>query len=276
MAPASTLVLGSITNPEGLKTCSPYLMPFHIKYSGQAPISTFLRVNAAKETVGAPPTPEKGSEEGPSNVEVNEAGPSNSPRETVAPAAAADNAMDTDVKDAPVAAAPPTLVGRVTDATTRFISTFRGRTIQGLKVPLPEGYVGVVLRTEGATNGKSRQTTGSAKDRTKTTNQNGKKKATRTKGRATRSMTRGEEGKAVEELIDAVDDPMDVNHDGELHSGNQVRLDEEEVRTLAVSSQFSSFVLWHADHPVDEKRDDYVRSLTEWTRLAHVIHQVED
>lgn len=38
------------------------------------------------------------------------------------------------------------------------------------------------------------------------------------------------------------------------------------VRTLQATGTFSSFVLWNLDIPMDESRDEYLRSLTEWTK----------
>ena len=40
------------------------------------------------------------------------------------------------------------------------------------------------------------------------------------------------------------------------------------VRTLRPAATFASFVLWHQDIPIDEGRDEYLRAVREWTRLA--------
>ncbi|KAH9971005.1 hypothetical protein BGW80DRAFT_1325058, partial [Lactifluus volemus] len=32
--------------------------------------------------------------------------------------------------------------------------------------------------------------------------------------------------------------------------------------------RFDSFVLWHPDNPVDEGKDEYLRSLSEWVNIA--------
>ena len=45
----------------------------------------------------------------------------------------------------------------------------------------------------------------------------------------------------------------------------------EEKRTLNPTAQFSSFVLWNPDFPVDLSRDEYLRSLTVWTKLAEEV-----
>ncbi|KAF5379437.1 hypothetical protein D9615_006517 [Tricholomella constricta] len=254
-------------------------MPFHINYSGEAPISTYFRVNAAKGTVGAPPIPENAINQGSSTAGAREAGPSNIPNEGVVYEALENAETDSQPNTMPVAS-PGTLAKRVTEATTRFISAFRGRTIQGLKVQLPAGYVGVVLRAEGAADGTRHGIDGGEKERQAKkkgkANGKGKEKSTTWKGRVTRSKKRADEENEEAERMDG-DDSMDVGDDGGLYDGaGHALVDEEATRVLTISSQFSSFILWHADHPVDEGRDDYARSLTEWTQLAHLIHRVED
>ncbi|KAG5641964.1 hypothetical protein DXG03_003856 [Asterophora parasitica] len=239
-------------------------MPFHINHSGEAPISTFLRVNAAKETVGAP---ENTANTEATTPEAGEAGPSNPPKEDVV--------ANTEPQPNTVSVAFPapggSLAKRATDATTRFISTFRGRTIQGLKLQLPEGYGGVVLRGEGVADGKRRDAKNGEDERRRKpkSKTNGKGNAATAKGRTTRSKTRAEEQ-------DDEAEPENMDVDDDKNPGVRAEQDhslahEETGQTLAISSQFSSFVLWQADHPVDENRDDYVRSLTEWTQLAHLV-----
>ena len=44
--------------------------------------------------------------------------------------------------------------------------------------------------------------------------------------------------------------------------------DEVPTRVLEPVSTFSSFVLWNADIPANDGRDEYVRSLREWTNLV--------
>ena len=144
MAPSTLFRLGSVRDKIDLPSCTPYLMPFHIDYSGKAPISTYLRVEAASEVVGAPPS----QEEDASSTELKAGGssePSQNSEETLVDA---EPLSETDRGTDGPPLSPPRLAKRVTDATTRFISSFRGRTIQGLKVELPEGYGGLVLQTD--------------------------------------------------------------------------------------------------------------------------------
>jgi len=240
-------------------------MPFHIDYSGQAPISNYLCIEAANATVGAPSIQE---------LTVAPAPEDNTPRvdatETASqPKKADDTPADAIPEEQSSETSPwiPTVAKRVTDATTRFISSFRGRTIQGLKVDLPEGYGGLVLRADAVGGTKTEKPVSKF-----TAKAMGKQKAANAPTRrATRSAARAEaDADDVEVNSEAMD--VDVNDD-------MVNLEEEDVqrtvRTLVPSSQFSSFILWHPDNPVDETRDEYFRSLKEWTRLAHEIHKSE-
>lgn len=64
-----------------------------------------------------------------------------------------------------VVASSSALAKHVTGATTRFISSFRGRKIHGLKVVLPAGYGGLVLRVDGGANVKDKAKAGSGESR---------------------------------------------------------------------------------------------------------------
>ena len=62
--------------------------------------------------------------------------------------------------------------------------------------------------------------------------------------------------------LNASDDLMD----------NDFEMDEEiPLRKLMPQSTFSSITLWHADRAVDETRDEYYRTLTEWMALSHEV-----
>ncbi|KAK7439187.1 hypothetical protein VKT23_017677 [Stygiomarasmius scandens] len=55
--PNTTILTAPVTR---LKECTPYLMPFHVEYTGKAPISMYLNVEEAKKNVGAPKVKEEG------------------------------------------------------------------------------------------------------------------------------------------------------------------------------------------------------------------------
>ncbi|KAI0291501.1 ribonuclease H2, subunit C [Multifurca ochricompacta] len=50
---------------------------------------------------------------------------------------------------------------------------------------------------------------------------------------------------------------------------------EGPVKILKPAARFDSFVLWHPDIPVDEGKDEYLRSLSEWVNIATEVHQSE-
>jgi hypothetical protein len=154
-------------------------------------------------------------------------------------------------------------------ASTRLVSAFRGRTVHGLKVDLPEGYGGIILRTDGDGEEDTPKVVEGLKGKRAETSRKVKVdlKANR-KGRSIRNSLR-----AMETKVDGSGDDVTTGIDPEDAEGE---LNEEVVaRTLQPSATFPSFVVWHPDIPVDETRDEYIRSLTEWTRLAtHVRRQV--
>jgi len=54
----------------------------------------------------------------------------------------------------------------------------------------------------------------------------------------------------------------------------EMSLEDEEkppVRVLKPTARFDSFVLWHQDILVDEGKDGYLRSLSEWTNIASEV-----
>jgi len=70
---------------------------------------------------------------------------------------------------------------------------------------------------------------------------------------------------------------MDVDEieDADLVDDDAVPADEETLRVLEPVSTFSSFTIWNPDYPLDEGKDEYLRSLTEWSKLATEINYFE-
>lgn len=126
-----------------------------------------------------------------------------------------------------------------------FTAAFRGRAMHGLEVELPEGYSGMVLRAPGAN-----ETTVSRNDE---------------------ELRSGRKGKSKRSLRAA---ELEKDEDEEMHDLPE-DIDKQR-RSLRPTATFSSFVLWNPDIPVDEGRDEYIRSLTEWTRLSAEIHHFEE
>ena len=64
-----------------------------------------------------------------------------------------------------------------------------------------------------------------------------------------------------------IDEDVDMEDDG--NGADEMQKRKGFLHKLTVP--FSSFVLWNPDFPVDLLRDEYLRSLTEWTKLAEEV-----
>ncbi|RDX54076.1 hypothetical protein OH76DRAFT_1373994 [Lentinus brumalis] len=245
--PAATL---TISPTLALPDATPSLMPFHIAYSGPAPISTYFRIKPG-------PSPTFGREQPPSEPLLSPESQQTSDSQatlvgsssvsTVGSAAAVGVDEDEDVAksegDATVGSAD----------SRHYVAAFRGREMHGVMVDLPEGYAGIVLRAPDDKKGK-----GVASNRPT------EEEKPASKSRSTRRSKRAQETVKVEdEEMDTEDMPGTASEEGP-------------TRVLEPVSTFSTFLLWHPDIPVNDGRDEYVRSLKEWTRLAAEIHRVED
>jgi hypothetical protein len=173
-------------------------------------------------------------------------------------------------------------------SSTRSVSTFRGRTIQGLKVDLPQGYRGLLLEAPApstTSSSSSKNTSSSSKAASSSSKpqpdplEEPPTTSTRRRGRLTRSAVskrvidvEAEEAKKAKEAAAAaidVDAPMDVDN-----NEDESTRDNTPQRRLKPVSQFSSFTIWHADNPVIESQDEYYRSMHEWTALAAAVSLV--
>ncbi|KIP03823.1 hypothetical protein PHLGIDRAFT_76985 [Phlebiopsis gigantea 11061_1 CR5-6] len=224
-----------------IPTCSPNLMPFHIQYSGPAPISTYFRVKHAQSSEPSPNTSGNASSSNAVDVQQDmERITTSDSQATLVSEATASSSSDSAVTLAPTVSLK-SLVGN--DAGTHLTAAFRGRTVRGTKVDLPEGFAGVVLSAPDGVRGKTATSASAAKTAQPYT-------------RPTRGLSKK---KAVE--IEDVDD-------GDEDTNGAPDIVAAPVRTLQAAGTFSSFVLWNPDIPVDEGRDEYLRSLTEWTKIA--------
>ncbi|KAF8348558.1 ribonuclease H2, subunit C [Amanita rubescens] len=237
-------------------------MPFHIGYSGPAPISTYMHVEPSPGTIGAPPKKAKQDDNDGSSAPAMQTEDNG---EKVVESLGEENDASQTSRNGAGDLTPNSIESG--DA-RRHISTFRGRTIHGLDIDLPEGYTGLVLRTEGQ--GISNNSVGSSRDR----RHRDYPKATvkRVTRRSKTTVTRDEDGEVELEMSEKVVqrvECMDLTEDVERDVDEYVP-----TRVLIPTAQFSSFRLWSADIPVNEGTDEYSRSLTEWIRLAHHIHQI--
>ncbi|KAI0289699.1 ribonuclease H2, subunit C [Multifurca ochricompacta] len=229
--------------PANLPVRIPHLMPFHINHNGPAPISTYFPI---KHT----PLPSS----------AFEAHPSVNGRTDLATAIITTELTPEEIENDPVAAkvvisttttnadgimkvstsAPhmlrPGPIQRLSDSAKRFTSFFRGRAVHGVEIALPKDYTGIILR--GVAGGKAPTTTTS-----------------KSKRWSLRGKTADEESR---------DCMSGMPHE-----------QEGPVKILKPAARFDSFVLWHPDIPVDEGKDEYLRSLSEWVNIATEVHQSE-
>ncbi|KAI9440910.1 ribonuclease H2, subunit C [Lactarius indigo] len=228
----------------------PHLMPFHIQYSGPAPVSTYFRIQPAPLPESHPCPPSVAVEaqlvSTTSTVVAVPEEKENAPvvSDVVTPTPLATATAEINAETDPVTKPPsepvrPGPIERISRSAKRFISSFRGRTVHGVETSLPKGYSGIVLR--GDAEGRIQTTAGKAK---------------RQPARKLRSRF-----------------PDEVPEDD--MTGILPPEEERPVRVLKPSARFDSFVLWHPDIPVDEEMDEYLRSLSEWVNIASKIHQSE-
>lgn len=136
----------------------------------------------------------------------------------------------------------------------RFTAAFRGRRLHGRSVDLPDGYSGIVLKPEELQSEKG--AAGAPPKRLALANNE------RRKGRrSTRNSTRAN--------MDSVDGDGDVPMDQETLDG-----DEEVIQTLRPTAKFSNFTLWNGDVDVDEGRDEYLRTLSEYQHLLAEVRLI--
>ncbi|KIK93152.1 hypothetical protein PAXRUDRAFT_531059 [Paxillus rubicundulus Ve08.2h10] len=290
------------TNPGPLPKSTPSLMPFHISYTGPAPISRYFRTKPTPPSIPSTSTraaslatlmesqittsetqrslrslgPMVGNST--STTAVNNFLDDNGER--VSRQASGDNmGMNVDTETQSVSLGlTDTAQGPLDDAISlgpapsnpeRVVAAFRGRQMYGQVVGMPEGYGGLVLRAPSL-DGK-----GQGKEDVKATFKPASKRATgnaKTRMKFTRSTRQSKRASRTEENDDDEDDEAQERGD----YGSHLAEPPAPIRKLIPTSSFSSFTLWTPDIPVDEGRDEYVRALAEWTKLAAEIHSYDE
>lgn len=281
-----------------------HLMPFHVAHTGPAPIFTYFRPKPAPPSgqLLARTTTEavltqigklavSGSVEDAGGMEVDaEAGDSQT-TQAVGDEAPAKEASQPAAAPASNDETPVDTGSQPKDG--RLVASFRGRMVQGVPITLPAGYVGLVLKAPA---GPSASTTNTAQQSKYFDAQAEKpakksvaeKRAAAEAANARRAARRSGRGKAAA--------PVEVKAEGEDQEPEQEQEQErqdttatepqskqdrdgeesgvvEEVKVLVPTGRFDSFMLWNPDIPVDEGKDEYLRSLTEWIALAAEIHR---
>jgi hypothetical protein len=248
-----SLALGPLASaPE---TARLHLLPFHIAHDGHAPISTFFRPQPA----------------------VAESFPG----QDGAPASATEDAPDegmpieTELSDklAAVSVDPA-----VSNDSGRVVAAFRGRGMQGVRVALPEGYIGCVLRPPPSATPVA-QGSGSSTSTEKAIPR-AKKGAAVAKARAKRATRRAKlagvvaepepepEPEHEEDIETVAETPVEESAEGASAIADAKEEDVTATRVLRPSATFDSFMLWGADIAPDIGRDEYMRTLNEWVGIA--------
>ncbi len=252
---ASSIRIANGRGHPNLPVRVPHLMPFHIQHTGSAPVSTYFRIRPhvaplwPSSLAPDPPPPSGDTQKGSTTATINNKVVLLGEKENLLAAADADRVVadpavtasaEVDVVVAKVKVPASSLlqsgpIRRLSETAKRFISSFRGRTVHGVEVTLPKGYAGIVLRGDAGDRAHPHPPTGS---------------------KFRRLPVRNSCRKPTEEEMDKVSSEDE---------------DKRLVRVLKPTARFDSFVLWHPDIPVDEGKDEYLRSLSEWTNIASEV-----
>lgn len=258
-----------------LETISPNLMPFHIAYTGPAPISTYFmprpfvdeREERRRALMGVSGGPETDDKDGLASKYFGDAG---------------EAGLENDEKGKTSASMGEEKKKEKVDGDGMVCAAFRGRIVVGQPIRVPEGYTGLMLLREtkdGDTNdqGENGGAEGVQKDKAKVKSSSERAKAlkakaaAKSKSRAAKRSKRYQEDEEEDEEGDAeLAEEIDPS-DGREKAGLRK---ESHPQVLIAKGRFDEFTLWHPDGPVDKTRDEYIRSLNDWITLASEIHRV--
>lgn len=288
-------------------------MPFHIAYSGSAPISTYFLTRPLP-----PPANSDVAEDTTylidNNLVLRNVHNFHKPAqiEQSADSIKPDNAQDASNTDQ-----GPSIPQKVQP--TRYQAAFRGRAVLGQDFSLPDGYVGVVLHRDDTTKHTTppappqkqtrrarRKEEGTAEPSKRPTRLAGAQRANALKAKAAakakakqqRVPTKFNPDGEEDELIDDDDDDLpsapavlaaltvqepktEPKQEGEVKQEEEDEAPMEvedppppedkldvQVDKFEVTGTFKEFVLWNADVPVDEGRDEYLRAIHEWVNIV--------
>ncbi|KAF8815427.1 hypothetical protein BYT27DRAFT_7079971 [Phlegmacium glaucopus] len=235
------------TKQSPLPTCNPNLMPFHIGHTGPAapPNRVVQHTQPADVEMGTVlPTLTSSPSSIPSASSPNKTLSGSIQTSASTSTLVSSESIDSLIPTTSAASSSSNLFPEISsssvlkDIDKRLISSFRGRTIHGLTVDLPTGYTGLLLQGDQPT-------------------------ATDHPNPCTEPATAEGSSKDLE-IINDDDDTNSPDYDLEVDEGIP-------LRKLIPQSTFSSITLWHADRAVDETRDEYYRTLTEWMALSHEV-----
>jgi Ribonuclease H2 non-catalytic subunit (Ylr154p-like) len=238
-----TKTILSIPNtPADVPLVSPNLMPFHIAYSGPAPISTYF----LKRPFADPETE----------------------NQTLATSKSLKNTK----KDGPEEEC--NALAEKENHEIRLRAAFRGRQVVSQTVQLPKGYTGLLLRqhTSNTKEESFDQDVGSRNEPKKDgksvdakAKATARAKALKAKAAAKLKKERSRHAEDEDEEENAEDEDPE-----EMHTANTVDASttKQEERVFQIAGRFDKFQLWHPDVPGDQGRDEYARALNEWITLT--------
>ncbi|KAF9512672.1 hypothetical protein BS47DRAFT_1285886, partial [Hydnum rufescens UP504] len=215
-----------------LSDVRPQLMPFHISYTGEAPVSTYFIVKTSPVSYDA----SKHASEDSSN-----------------------------------ASGPPL---PVPDTKSTYTAAFRGRTMHGLDVCLPQGYTGLILHSDDPSTRSDSPIPSIPAKRKRGGDSTPTKLLEKRNGRGirrTRSSAATEADGNPDVTAEDMYALMSRTDDDVSESSSLVGVGASETSTnrrLTPMSTFGSIVVWHPDRLVDVGQDEYIRAMDEWTRLA--------
>jgi hypothetical protein len=222
-------------------------MPFRISYSGPAPLSAYFLKKPIETSAGTEKSlPTSNDNVSEPNIQNGEAGPE-------------------DIKNP--------------ESEVQYSAAFRGRRVVSHNVRLPPDYVGLLLEQKqtshssaqdlarhdpssgGGTTVKKAVT--KAGDRAKALKEKAAAKLNKAGKRKSKYFQDEEEREPQDEGNEA---PGGHDVDHAIETGQGQKPVNEQV--MNVAGKFDDFTLWHPDGPVDQGRDEYIRSLNEWITLA--------
>ncbi|KAI6120540.1 ribonuclease H2, subunit C [Pisolithus thermaeus] len=255
-----------ISSPSrALPTSSPNLMPFHIEYSGPASISRYFRPEPAPVTNATRGlTTELSSSSVVTLTEESASGTfeSQSSVTSYCSVATSVTAVEATGLSEPMETInaetqPSAELDSADSSEPKLVAAFRGRRVVGQAVKLPDGYGGFVLQAPSLRSTTRSGTSGFFESLSAAKSKEvSRRRTTRRSARAGMSY----EDATVEEAV------------GSAEEDSQHKLSPEATRQLVPVSTFSTFTIWSPDIPVDEGKDEYMRTLIEWTKLAAEIH----
>ena len=313
---STTLLILPQSAPDNL--LKPNLMPFHIAYSGSAPISTYFL------TRPLPPPPNSGVAEDTTylidnNLVLRNVHNFHNPTQI-------EQSVDSIQPDNAQHASNTNQQASISQNVHPicYQAAFRGRAVLGQDFSLPDGYVGVILHRDDTTKHSipaappQRQTRrarrkeeGTAEASKRPTRLAGAQRANALKAKAAakakakqqRVPTKFNPDGEEDELIDDDDDDLpsapavlaaltvqepksEPKQEEEAKQEDEVKQEEEDeanmeveeppppedkldeqVDKFQVTGTFNEFVLWNADVPVDQGRDEYLGAIHEWVNI---------